>query len=192
MKDADVLALLQSGRGAMPPAPQLTDVQRKELLDFVFLRDRAEAPRGPDEPTRWTFGGWQKLLDHEGYPGCTPPWGRLNCVDLNTGKLAWQVPLGEHEELTQQGAAMTGTENFGGAIATGGGLVFCSGTRDKKIRAFDAETGRELWQHALPWTGSAPPTTYEVNGRQFVVVPATGGGKLATPTGDAYVAFALP
>ena len=141
---------------------------------------------------RWTFGGWQKLLDHEGYPGCTPPWGTLTSIDLNTGKTAWQVPLGEHEELTKQGIPKTGTENFGGAIATAGGLVFCAGTRDQKIRAFDAETGAELWSHALPFTVSAPPASYEINGRQFIVIPATGGGKLETPTGDAYVAFALP
>ncbi|RYD69976.1 MAG: pyrroloquinoline quinone-dependent dehydrogenase, partial [Verrucomicrobiaceae bacterium] len=86
----------------------------------------------------------------------------------------------------------TGTENFGGATVTAGGLVFCSGTRDGKIRAFDAENGKEVWSHTLPFVGSAPPTVYEVNGRQFVVVPATGGGKLAMPAGDAYVAFALP
>jgi quinoprotein glucose dehydrogenase len=64
--------------------------------------------------------------------------------------------------------------------------------RDNKIRAFDAVTGAELWQHALPFTGPAPAASYEVDGRQYIGVPATGGGKLETPTGDAYVAFALP
>ena len=102
------------------------------------------------------------------------------------------MPLGEHEELLADGIKNTGTENFGGAIVTAGGLVFCSGTRDSKIRAFDKESGRELWSARLPWTGSAPPATYAVNGRQYVVIAATGGGKLGTPVGDAYVAFALP
>ncbi|MHA3772079.1 outer membrane protein assembly factor BamB family protein [Verrucomicrobiota bacterium sgz303538] len=192
MKDADVLSILQNGRGAMPPWPQFTEQQRKELLDFLFLRDLPDTAAKAEGPTRWTFGGWQKLLDHEGYPGCTPPWGTLNCIDLNTGKIAWRVPLGEYEELTRAGIPKTGTENFGGAAVTAGGLVFCAGTRDSKIRAFDAESGNELWSHPLPFVGSAPPTIYEVDGRQFIVVPATGGGKLATPTGDAYVAFALP
>ncbi len=192
MKDSDVLALLATGRGAMPAWPQLTEPQRHDLLDFLFLRDRKDAPLAPDAPVRWTFNGWQKLLDPDGYPGCTPPWGQLNCVDLNTGKLLWQVPLGEYDELTRLGLPKTGTENFGGATVTAGGLVFCAGTRDSKIRAFDADSGAELWEHPLPWTGSAPPMSYEVHGRQFIVQPATGGGKLGTPTGDAYVAFALP
>ena len=77
-------------------------------------------------------------------------------------------------------------------MVTAGGLVFAGGTRDEKFRAFDADTGEELWSAKLPWGGYAPPATYEVNGRQFVVIPATGGGKLGGPTGDAYVAFALP
>ncbi len=190
LKDADVLALLKTGRGAMPAWPQLTDDQRHDLLEFLFVRDRPDAT--PGGPVRWTFGGWQKLTDPEGYPGCTPPWGRLNCLDLNTGRTLWQVPLGEYDELTKKGIPQTGTENFGGASVTAGGLVFCSGTRDSKIRAFDADTGAELWQYTLPWTGSAPPAIYEVNGREYIVIPATGGGKLGTPTGDAYVAFALP
>ena len=141
---------------------------------------------------RWTFGGWQKLLDDEGYPGCTPPWGSLVCLDLNSGRIRWKVPLGEHEELTRRGFTKTGTENFGGAIVTAGGLVFASGTRDNKIRAFNSETGAELWSYRLPLHGTAPPACYQVNGRQFIVLPATGGGKLGGPTGDAYVAFALP
>jgi quinoprotein glucose dehydrogenase len=71
-------------------------------------------------------------------------------------------------------------------------LVFCSGTRDSKIRAFDATSGEELWSAKLPWVGSAAPSIFEEGGRQFVVIAATGGGKLGAPPGDAYVAFALP
>jgi quinoprotein glucose dehydrogenase len=104
----------------------------------------------------------------------------------------WKAPLGEYAELTQRGFTNTGTENFGGAIVTAGGLVFASGTRDNKIRAFDADSGQELWSHQLPLHGSAPPASYQVNGRQFIVLPATGGGKLGGPTGDYFVAFALP
>ena len=83
------------------------------------------------------------------------------------------------------------TENFGGAMVTAGGLVFAAGTRDQKIRAFDKGTGEELWSYRLPFGGYAPPSSYEVDGKQFIVIPATGGGKLGGPQGDAYVAFSL-
>src|SRR5205085_716296 len=119
---------IENGKGAMPANPNLTAADKEAVLAFLFLRDRPSA--GRVEPSRWTFGGWQKLLDDEGYPGCRPPWGSLVCLDLNTGRIQWKVPLGEHEELTKRGVPKTGTENFGGAIVTGGGLVFVSGTRD--------------------------------------------------------------
>ena len=192
LKDADVLAVMKTGRNLMPPAPPMTDAEQKELLDFIFLRDRIQ-PSSNAKPSRpaYTYNGYPKLLDHEDYPGNKPPWGTLNCIDLNTGKLRWKVPLGEYPELTAQGIPKTGTENFGGAMVTAGGLVFCSGTRDNLIRAFDAKTGEELWSHKLPFHGTAPPATYAVGGRQFVVIAATGGGKLGGPTGDNWVAFTL-
>ena len=189
--EADIRALIKTGRNGMPPQPQLTEEQLKPLIDFLLCRDRPLVKDTGTEP-KWTFGGWNKLVDPEGYPGCTPPWGTLNCIDLNTGRIEWKVPLGEYPELTAKGVAKTGTENFGGAMVTAGGLVFCSGTRDNRIRAFDADNGAELWSHPLPLHGTAPPATYEVNGRQFVVLPATGGGKLGGPAGDTWIAFALP
>ena len=85
----------------------------------------------------------------------------------------------------------TGTEQYGGPIVTAGGLVFIAATQDAKIRAFDKTSGALLWEAALPAAGYATPSTYEVNGRQYVVV-AAGGGKLGSKSGDAYVAFALP
>jgi len=193
-QDAQVRALLKAGRGLMPPSPPMSDADEKALLDFIFLRDRPQLATAavPQPRPSYTHNGYPKLLDHEGYPGCKPPWGTLNCIDLNTGKLRWKVPLGEYPELTAQGIPKTGTENFGGAIVTAGGLVFCAGTRDEMIRAFDKDTGVELWQHKLPFGGFAPPAIGEANGRQYLIVPATGGGKLGTKMGDAYVAFTLP
>jgi quinoprotein glucose dehydrogenase len=194
MKDEDVVELLRTGRDGRHPKADLPRKPLQDLLDYVFDRDRP-APTVAQERGRrpvYTFLGFQKLLDPEGYPGSKPPWGTLNAIDLDTGKIAWKVPLGEYEELTRRGIPKTGAENFGGALATAGGLVFCAGTRDLKIRAFDAATGRELWEHKLPFGGYAPPATYEVNGRQYLVVPATGGGKLGGQLGDAYVSFALP
>jgi glucose dehydrogenase/sugar phosphate isomerase/epimerase len=193
LKDSDVLALFKTGRNLMPVPPPMTDVEQTALLDFLFLRDRSQPPSTAKRARpAYTSNGYPKLLDHENYPGNKPPWGTLNCIDLNTGMLRWKVPLGEYPELTAQGVPKTGTENFGGAMVTAGGLVFCSGTRDNMIRAFDSATGAELWSNKLPLHGTAPPATYTVNGRQYIVIAATGGGKLGGPTGDSWVAFALP
>ena len=191
--DASLTTLLRTGKGAMPPFPMINPKDRQSLLDFLLARDRPPLPnRSNRVESLYTTTGYNKLLDHEGYPGSRPPWGTLNCIDLNTGRLEWSVPLGEHEELTKQGIPITGTENFGGPMVTAGGLVFCAGTRDEKIRAFDKDTGKELWSAKLPFGGYAPPATYEIDGRQYVVIAASGGGKLGTRTGDAWVAFALP
>jgi len=136
------------------------------------------------------------LRDLEGYPGVKPPWGTLTAINLNTGKILWQSPLGYYESLKSKGI-ITGTENFGGATSTSGGLVFAAGTLDKLIRAFDVETGKELWSHKLPFIGSAPPTSYEVNGEQYIVIPASGGIILKmfyedlVEQGDAVVAFKI-
>lgn len=147
-------------------------------------------PEGSDY--RYRITGYNKFLDHEGYPAIQPPWGQLNAIDLNEGKILWQVPLGEYPELTARGVPITGTENFGGTITTAGGLVFIGGTRDAKFRAFDAKNGKVLWSYQLPAGGYATPSTYSVGGRQYVVIPASGGGKLRTKPGDSIMAFALP
>jgi hypothetical protein len=168
------------------------DAAAREKLPLMF-RDRVlpTAPNMTERPV-YNSAGYPKFYDYEGYPANKPPWGTLNCLDLNTGKLLWKVPLGEYPELSAQGAKPTGTENYGGAIVTAGGLVFCSGTRDCKIRAFDKDTGVELWSAKLPWVGNARPAAYQIKGRQYIVIAASGGNKLGTPYGDAYVAFALP
>ena len=136
--------------------------------------------------------GYVRFLDNEGYPAIKPPWGVLTAIDLNTGEFAWRIPLGEHPELTARGIPRTGTETFGGSIVTAGGLVFIAGTKDERIHAFDKATGRMLWEHGLPAGGYATPATYQVNGRQYVVIAAGGAGKLGTKPGDAFVAFSLP
>jgi glucose dehydrogenase len=136
------------------------------------------------------------LRDENGYPGSKPPWGTLTAINLNTGKIIWQVPLGFYEELKNKGL-ITGTENFGGATATLGGLVFAGGTMDKMFRAFDSDTGKELWSYKLPFIGSAPPTSYEINNEQYIVIPASGGTTLKiyyndiVELGDAIVAFKI-
>jgi len=198
MDDAAVLAILKTGRNAMPPAPAMTEEQRRDLLDFIFRRNQPPQKSagakgsGRKKQTQYAYDGYNFLTDQDGYPGIKPPWGLLNCYDLNTGKILWRVPLGEYPELIKQGVPPTGAQNLGGATVTAGGVVFCAGTADQLIRAFDADTGKELWRAKLPWAGYAAPAIYEVHGREFVVITATGGGKVGGPTGDAYVAFALP
>jgi quinoprotein glucose dehydrogenase len=133
------------------------------------------------------------LRGPSGLPCTPPPWGTLVAVDLATGRKLWEVPHGTLQALMPPGAtapAEWGSINLGGAIVTGGGLVFAAGTLDRAIHAYDVETGRELWKGELPAGGKATPMTYEAGGRQFVVVAAGGGNVWGK--GDALVAFALP
>jgi glucose dehydrogenase len=157
----------------------------------------AAAPRArsPHE-LKYNFTGYNKWYDPDGYPAVAPPWGTLNAIDLNTGEYAWRIPLGEYPELAAQGLKDTGTENYGGPIVTAGGLLFIGATNyDKKFRAFDKDTGKLLWETAMVNSGNATPITYEVNGKQYVVIAAFGGYGGSRPdavTGGAFVAFALP
>ena len=194
LTDDQVREIWKTGRGSMPPQVALAAEQQPALLDFLMCRDRgpAAATKQQGGAVKYSFSGYHKLRDHENYPGIKPPWGTLACIDLNSGRKLWQVPFGEYPELTKLGLPRTGTENFGGATVTAGNVVFASGTRDGRIYAFDATTGVELWNAELPFIGSTSPMTYDVAGRQYVVIPATGGGKLGAPPGDAWVAFALP
>jgi len=140
----------------------------------------------------FNFTGYNYFHDPQGYPAIKPPWGNLTAINLNTGEFAWQVPLGVFPELIKRGIAPTGTENFGGTIVTEGGLVFIAGTMDERFRAFDKDTGKILWEYQLDAGGYATPCTYMVNGKQYVVIAAGGGGKLRTKSGDSFMAFALP
>jgi quinoprotein glucose dehydrogenase len=132
------------------------------------------------------------FLDHEGYPAIKPPWGTLNAIDLNKGTIAWSRPFGEYPKLAAKGIRNTGTDSYGGAIVTENGLLIIAATTyDNKIRAFDKKTGAVLWEAKLPFAGNATPSTYMVNGKQYIVI-ACGGGKNGAPSGGTYVAFALP
>ena len=114
------------------------------------------------------------IEDQYGYPGSKPPWGKITALNLNNGKIIWQIPFGEYEELTKKNIPITGTFNYGGVTATAGDIVFATGTLDNKIRGFDTNTGEELWSYKMPYSGSSPPTIYQHKGEQYVLVPATG------------------
>jgi len=172
------------------PTSGILYVNSNNVPNIITL---AESKPG-DLARQGAFGhkGYVQFVDQEGYPAIKPPWGVLTAINLNTGDFAWQVPLGEHPELTARGIPRTGTETFGGSIVTAGGLVFIAGTKDERLHAFDKQTGRMLWEHPLPAGGYATPSTYQVKGRQYVVIAAGGAGKLRTKAGDAFVVFALP
>ena len=122
---------------------------------------------------------FERLFDENGYPGSKPPWGNLTALDLNSGKIKWQVPFGEYDELTKLGVPLTGTENYGGVTGTAGNLIFATGTIDKKIRAFNSLNGKEVWSYQLEYVGSGPPSIYSINNEQYIVVASTGSSSLS-------------
>lgn len=191
-----VMAVIQHGRGFMPPFGFLSEAQRADLVAYLLGTPQAPMPveplvPGQVSPPPYTLTGYNRWLDPDGYPAVKPPWGTLSAIDLNTGDYVWRIPLGEFPELTAQGLPPTGAENYGGPLVTASGVLFIGASRDEHFRAIDRKTGRELWRAKLPAAGYATPSTYEAGGRQYVVI-ACGGGKVGTKSGDAYVAFALP
>jgi quinoprotein glucose dehydrogenase len=135
----------------------------------------------------------EPLLAPSGAPCNPPPWGALTAVDLATGGVRWEVPLGSIPALSAvPESAAWGSPNLGGSLVTAGGLIFIGAAMDGKLRAFDVETGKELWKAELPAGAQAAPMTYRAaDGRQYVVIAAGGHGKLGTQMGDSVVAFAL-
>lgn len=195
-KTEEALQLINNGRGLMPGFEHLNDDEKAAVVNYLYgienktsdLHSLGMSSHKNVLPYRHT--GYNRFFDEEGYPAIKPPWGILSAIDLNEGAIMWQVPLGEFKELTERGVPKTGTQNYGGPVVTAGGLVFIAATVDSYIRAFDKETGDELWKHELPACGFATPSVYQVNGKQYVVI-ACGGGKRGKKSGDTYLAFSL-
>jgi quinate dehydrogenase (quinone) len=141
-------------------------------------------PQPPGSPEAYVWGSkwgtYARFWDSNHYPCQQPPWGTLNAVDLNTGKIAWQVPLGVVDALQAKGIPKTGISNLGGSIVTASGLVFIGATSDQRFRAFDAQTGKELWATKLEFYGRATPITYRGTRtkKQFVVIAIGPSGNL--------------
>ncbi|MBN8820479.1 MULTISPECIES: PQQ-binding-like beta-propeller repeat protein [unclassified Spirosoma] len=199
----EIKTLLKTGSGRMPSFGHLSEKDRDALVSFLLNTESGSAKVAqasavtpvsgsksgfPYVPT-YVSKVWQRFTDKEGYPGIKPPWGTLNAIDLNTGDYLWRVPLGEYPELAKKGIPTTGTDSYGGPLVTAGGLVFIAGTRDEKIRAFDRKTGKVVWEYQLPAGGFATPISYEVSGKQYIVI-AAGGGR-GQKIGGNYIAFAL-
>ena len=182
---------------AFDPVHQLAIVNTMNLpwLDALIPRDQLHAVYSSGKYKGWDFAAMRGtpygrrrkvLVSPLGIPCIKPPWGQLAAVNMQTGRIQWQVPLGNallnHWNL--------GVPNLGGPIVTAGGVIFIAATMDDDIRAFDLETGKMLWQYHLPAGGQATPMTYAVGGRQYVVIVAGGHGGISK-RGDYVYAFAL-
>ena len=188
------------GSAAYDPSHHIMVANTNRLIAWVRMipRDQYKEENKQQQDNR-IFGefGEQKgapyglyrsfLFSPSKLPCNAPPWGTTEAVDLFTGKQVWDVPLG-----TMVAGQQTGSLNLGGPMITAGGLVFTSAAMDLYLRAFDIESGKELWKYQLPAGGQATPMTYTLKGKQYIVIAAGGHGKLRTKQGDYVLAFALP
>lgn len=190
---AQMLEIVGKGKGRMPGFPMIADPELTSLLTYLGITNAPTSTPSRTVNLPYQFTGYRKFLDQDGYPAISPPWGTLNAINLNTGKYLWKIPFGEYPELAARGVADTGSENYGGPIVTAGGLLFIGATSfDRKFRAFDAQTGKLLWQTTLDYAATATPATYSIDGKQFVVIAAGGGRDPKAPSGGQWLAFALP
>jgi quinoprotein glucose dehydrogenase len=185
---------------AFDPLRNLLIVNTNNLSASVRLIPRekvsSDGEDGNFSPQRGTpYAMLRRFLQSPSDLPCgAPPWGTLTAVDMSKGTIAWQIPFGSMKDFGgAHGSVPQGSISLGGPITTEGGLVFIAGTTDSQIRAFNVETGKELWRAALPSAGNATPMTYEMNGKQYLVVAAGGHPVISEESlGDTIVAFALP
>jgi quinoprotein glucose dehydrogenase len=155
-------------------------------------RTRVEGPDLPGAQSRYTFSGYNKFKDPDGYPATAAPWGHLTAIDLKTGKFAWRIPFGTYPELVAKGQTDTGSESYGGAVVTASGLLIIGASDfDRKLHAFDSKTGKLLWEAELPFAGNATPITYMVGAKQYVAIAASTSHDRKAAKGSAFVAYTL-
>lgn len=196
---SEIEKIIVKGKGLMPAHSQFSSTDLNAMIDYLV--DEKDSPSNKpsgdlkhrDSTTdKYVLKSYKIFTDQEGFPASAPPWGTLNAIDMKTGRIKWQVPLGYYPKLKNRGLPNTGTQNFGGCVSTAGGLIFIGATADEMFRAFNARNGAELWSYKLPAGGYATPSVYQVDGKQYVVIAAGGGNRNGTPSSDVYMAFALP
>ena len=195
MTPADFTVIVRKGGGRMPAFTNLQGEAIGAIAKYLFDGEdvSAGAPDRSPGNQEYRFTGYRRWNDPEGYPAVRTPWGTLNAIELATGKYVWSVPFGEFPELAARGVKDTGSENYGGPLVTSGGLLFIGATiHDRKFRAFDKLTGKLLWEVALPYSADATPITYQVDGKQYVAIFASGGKERGGSSGGVYVSYALP
>lgn len=194
---AHVQTVLVEGKGQMPKFGSLSQDERDALV--AFLQETGKDTRLDREALNLSFSaripyvatGHNEFKDPEGFPVNQRPWGTLIAIDLDQGKIIWQVPLGTYPALEARGEAPTGTFNMGGPAVTAGGLVFIGASMDERFHAYDQETGEMVWEYQLEAGAYSTPAVYEVDGKQFVVIAGGGGGKPGTRPGNKYYCFGL-
>jgi len=189
------------GGAAYDPATNLLVIKAENLATWIrFVPSGEGQPEGPMDYLNRPLRGTPYRVEGEvwmspsGFPCTPPPWGTLSAIDMDSGEMRWQIPLGRLRAMgiTLPAAFAWGSPSVGGPIATAGGLVFVASTLDHNLRALDIETGEELWTGKLPAPGMTVPITYRAGGRQYVVISAGGNARVGTAQSDALVAFALP
>jgi quinoprotein glucose dehydrogenase len=189
--------VLLNGKGQMPGFAMLSVVEREALVSYLkeegqtVMLEREQLELSFAESIPFVSTGHNVFRDHEGFPANKRPWGTLTAINLDKGAIIWQSTLGTYPQLEARGFEATGTFNMGGPLVTAGGLVFIGATMDERFRAFDKQTGEVLWEYQLNAGGYATPSTYEVAGKQYIVIAAGGGGKPETRPGDNYYCFTL-
>ncbi len=174
--------------------PMVVRLIPKEKLQALRESGKIEGGYSEQEGTPYVMQRHALLSPWE-IPCVEPPWGKLTAIDMDDGSIRWEIPLGTTRDLAPRPFIFNwGVPNVGGSIVTAGGLIFIAATTDQFLRAFDIETGEELWKHRLPAGGQASPMTFvsEENGKQYVVIAAGGHGNMGTKLGDTVIAFTLP
>ena len=187
-----IAQIIKQGKGMMPGFGHIKPESQQAIAAYIQgLAPKEVASENSQETIPYQMSGYNKFLDKDGLPALSTPWGTLNAIDMNTGKYVWKIPFGSEPSLVKKGVLEnTGGENYGGPIITKSGLLIIAATKDATLRIYQASSGKLLASYPLPFASFATPSTYMVDGKQYIVVTC-GGTKLGTPKGNLVVTYAL-